>query len=154
MSSPGRHYQHVLRMAGLFLLGIAAFFVLRYIFVPKDFGVYGHYRAAALELNRSRPLEYAGRASCVDCHADIVQARAGSRHERIGCEACHGPSASHASGDDKAPKPVKPDGTKGCVQCHAKDASRPAAHPQVKVAEHANGAACTECHQPHNPKLS
>ena len=101
MSGPNRHYQHVLRMAGLFVIGIGSFFVLRAIFVPADFGVYGHYRAAALELNRTKPLVYAGRDVCGDCHADIVEARAGGRHERIGCESCHGPAAAHASGDDK-----------------------------------------------------
>jgi hypothetical protein len=151
MSGSNRHYQHVVRMAGLFVLGISAFFVLRAWFVPDDFGVYGHYRASALELNRNKPLVHGGHAVCADCHPDVVEARAGGRHERIGCEACHGPAARHASGDDKAPLPVRPHPRDGCLKCHAKDASRPRAFPQVVAAQHAGEQVCVTCHNPHHP---
>ena len=154
MNGRFRHAQHVFRMAGLFGAGIAVFLLLRWVFVPEDFGVLGHYRASALTLNRDKPLAYAGRAVCADCHADVVEARAGGRHEQVGCEACHAPAARHASGDDKAPRPVKPDGRIGCLACHDRDASRPATHPQVVASEHAGDAVCTSCHQPHNPRLS
>ena len=154
MSGRFRHGQHVVRMAGLFALGIAAFVVARAIFVPDDFGRFGHYRAAALELNRQRPIAYAGHAACVDCHGDIVEKRVGQRHERVGCEACHGPAARHASGEENAPKPARPDGRKACLVCHAKDASRPVSHPQVIAAEHAGDESCLTCHNPHAPRVS
>lgn len=154
MSGPGRHYQHVVRMAGLFVIGISAFFVLRALYVPADFGLYGHYRASALEANRNLPLAHGGSAICADCHSDTADVRAAGPHARVGCEGCHSPAARHATGDADAPKPTKPDPTRGCLTCHARDASKPAAFPQVVAADHAGGAACTSCHNAHNPKVS
>ena len=148
------HYTHVFRMAGLFVIGITSFFILRAVFVPNDFGVYGHYRAGALADIRARVPKYAGVAACAACHPDIVEARNGSRHERIGCEACHGASARHAAGEDNAPKPVKPDTRTGCLMCHVKDASRPIWLPLIVPAEHAPEGACTACHNAHKPGLS
>ena len=49
------HRGHLLRVAGLFAAGVLAFLVLQAFLVPKGFGVYGHYRAGALEENRVRP---------------------------------------------------------------------------------------------------
>lgn len=154
MSGPNRHYQHVLRMAGLFVVGISLFFVLRAIFVPDDFGIHGHYRAAALEANRDLPLVHGGSAICADCHADTADARGSGPHARVACEGCHSPAARHASGDAEAPKPTKPDAVNGCLVCHARSLSRPPAFPQVVAAEHAGDSACTSCHNPHNPKVS
>jgi hypothetical protein len=139
-------------MAGLFVLGISAFFVLRAVAVPRDFGVYGHFRASALDLNRNKPLVHAGRAACADCHPDVIEARTGGKHEQIGCEGCHGAAARHASGEDKAPLPVKPHPRTGCLHCHANDASRPAWFPQIVVATHAGDQTCVTCHNPHNPQ--
>lgn len=154
MSGPDRHYQHVLRMAGLFVVGITFFFVLRAIFVPDDFGVYGHYRAGALDANRDVPLVHGGSAVCADCHTDTAAARTAGPHARVSCEGCHSPAARHASGDPEAPKPTKPDAVKGCLLCHARSLSRPPTFPQVVAADHAGDAACTSCHNPHNPKVS
>ena len=56
--------RHLVRMVGLFGLGMVAFVVLRAIFIPKGFGLLGHYRAGAIEDVRSRPAAFAeiGRA--------------------------------------------------------------------------------------------
>lgn len=40
-----RDYEHVLRMAALFVLAVVAFIAWRSWMVPPDFGVYGHFRA-------------------------------------------------------------------------------------------------------------
>ena len=154
MSSRFGPYEHVVRMGGLFVIGIGAFLVLRAVFVPDDFGVYGHYRAGALDDNRKAPLAYAGRAACESCHPDIVETRKGGRHEPIGCEACHGPLAKYAAQEEGAPAPVKPKPREGCLTCHSKDGSKPAAYPQVVASEHAPEGACTDCHNPHKPGLS
>ena len=153
MSGRFRDYAHVFRMAALFLAGTLLFLVVRAWLVPEDFGVYGHYRAGALADNRAHPLAFAGRASCVECHDDIVAARTGGRHERVGCEACHGPLASHASGETDA-KPVRPDPRALCVSCHDARVGKPAGYPQVHPDEHAAEGPCTACHQPHNPAIS
>jgi hypothetical protein len=89
------YYAHVGKVACLFALALGAFVLIRWWFLPADFGVHGFYRAGALDDNRARVPVYAGRAACVDCHSDVVESRKGSRHEPIGCESCHGPLAAH-----------------------------------------------------------
>lgn len=156
MSGWFKDKEHLVRMASLFAVGIAAFLVLQHVFVPRGFGLYGHYRAGALDDARNpalHPVHYAGRAACADCHAEVVAARKGSRHEQVGCEACHGPAARHAS-DPGQVKPTLPDPRAVCIRCHSASASRPKGFPQVVVAEHADSGACTSCHQPHAPKVS
>jgi len=144
-------YQHVFRMAGLFGIGIAIFIVARWILVPADFGVYGFYRAGALKDVAAHPMAFAGHATCAECHTEIIDLRKGSKHEKVNCEACHGPLATHASGD--VMKPGKPDPKTVCMPCHAKMIGRPASQPQVDFKEHAGDALCTDCHNPHSPKI-
>jgi hypothetical protein len=153
MSGRLRDFEHVLRVALLFVLGVVAFLGVRAWLVPDDFGVYGYFRTGAIDDNRAHPLVHAGRAACVDCHSDVVNARRGGRHERIGCEACHGPLARHASGEDET-KPARPDTRATCIRCHEKKAGKPAGFPQVSAAEHAASGPCSECHNPHRPGIS
>jgi hypothetical protein len=141
------------RMAGLFALGIALFLVLRWVMVPADFGVYGHYRAGALTDAMSRPLRFAGQAACIECHTDIAELRAQGRHAKVGCESCHGALGAHAANPDGV-KPKKPDPRATCIVCHTASISKPKSFPQVVVADHAPAGSCAECHQVHNPKLS
>jgi hypothetical protein len=154
--SPSRarfgHANHVMRAAALFVSGLAIFLVARRAMVPSDFGVYGFYRAGALADAAARPLAFAGQAACFDCHDAIVAARSGGAHERIGCEACHGPLARHASGDaDVKPKELSPRHL--CLTCHLKSAGRPGAVPQILPSDHAPEGPCTACHLPHNPRI-
>jgi hypothetical protein len=144
---------HLVRMAGLFAIGIAVFLAFRAFMVPAGFGRYGHYRAGALDDVRARPVHYAGRAACADCHTDVVAARAGSRHERIGCEACHGPQMAHVAAQG-GQKPPRPDSRSLCPQCHAASPWKPKTYPQVVVAEHSPEGPCIACHKPHAPKIS
>lgn len=147
------NYSHLVRMAVLFVVGLTVFLVGRSFFVPADFGVYGHYRASALDDARARPIRFAGQAACVECHGDIGDLRKTARHAKVSCEACHGPLATHAAGEEPL-KPVHPDGAKICVGCHLKSASKPTAFPQIVVADHAGDSTCIECHNPHAPKIS
>ena len=144
------HRGHLVRVAALFAAGLVAFFVLRALFVPEGFGVYGHYRAGAIEENRVRPVAFAGRAACVECHSDVPDAMKGGRHEAVRCEACHGPLAGHA-GDPAEKKAARPDSKVLCARCHDANVARPARFPQVEVADHAGGEACTTCHAAHRP---
>ena len=152
MSRPFVPFNHVARLALLFALALAAFVVLRSWFVPSDFGVYGHYRAGALDDNRARVVVYAGQGACVECHADVVELRQGGRHTGVRCEACHGPLAAHASGDSDV-VPRRPDPRALCISCHARTGGKPAAFPQVIVREHAAEGACTACHPAHKPAV-
>jgi hypothetical protein len=145
------HYGHLVRVAALFGCAVLVFVLLRALLVPDDFGVYGHYRAGALDDNRNLPLVHAGRAACVECHTDVPDAMAGGAHAAIGCEACHGAQASHA--EDPSVDPGRPEAATLCARCHAALAARPAGFPQVDVDEHAAGESCLTCHTAHNPGI-
>jgi len=151
MSRGLRHYEHVLRMAGLFLTGVLVFLIVRWVMVPSDFGVYGFYRAGALTDVAARPIAYAGHEICADCHSEIVDLRKGTKHEHVNCESCHGPLATHASGD--VMKPGTPDLKTVCAPCHRKMDGRPKSQPQVDFTEHSGDALCSDCHKPHSPKI-
>lgn len=153
MSDLFKDKEHLVRMAALFVLGIGLFLIARAALVPKGFGEFGHYRTGALKDNRDVPLQYAGRAACADCHPEVVKARAGSQHQRVGCESCHGPLARHAE-DPGALTPDRPDKRKVCLTCHLTDAAKPARFPQVDPKEHGGEGGCDECHKPHHPEIS
>ena len=144
-----RDSEHLIRLALLFGVGLALFFGARAVLVPADFGELGHYRTGALDDNRRKPPVHAGRAACAECH-DTAAALAAGAHARVACESCHGALGAHAA-DPEAVAPAKPDAAALCVRCHAFDPARPARHPQVEATAHAEGAACTECHEPHAP---
>lgn len=143
---------HLIRPAVVLLAGLGVFLAIRAAVVPKGFGKYGHYRPAALEAIRSKPVVFAGQDMCLMCHEDQGKARAAGKHAHVACEACHGPQAEHAN-DPVAHKPVLPDVANLCRRCHEKDAAKPKGFPQVVTAEHSAGMLCNACHQPHNPHL-
>ncbi len=142
--------QHLVRMAMLFALGVGGFLVARGILVPRDFGVYGHYRAGALADNMARTPAFAGQKACADCHADVLDTRAGSKHAAIACEACHGALGRHAA-DPENVKPDKPDRDGVCLVCHRENVAKPSGFPQVDPAGHAKGQPCSACHPHHHP---
>jgi hypothetical protein len=142
--------EHLVRMAGLFGVGLLVFVVLRGVLIPADFGDLGHYRASALDDNSSVELQFAGRAACEVCHDDVAAERAESAHRSIACEACHGALAVHADNPEAA-IPERPEATPLCVSCHGANVTKPAWFPAVIPDEHSDGEACDECHLPHAP---
>ena len=152
MSGRYQNYQHLVRLAVLFGIGVVIFFVAKVMFTPPDFGKYGHYRPGALQDVRMHPVKYAGQQACVQCHTDVAETRAGGKHARVGCESCHGPLAAHAADPGSVPG-VKPDPRAICLRCHVANASKPTFMPQIVPADHAPDGACTECHQPHSPGI-
>lgn len=143
---------HLIRPALVLIAAMGIFLGVRAAVIPKDFGKYGHYRPAALDLVRSRPIAYAGQETCVMCHDDQAKVRASGKHAHVSCEACHGPLAKHAD-DPEANVPKLPEVADLCRRCHEKDAAKPKSFPQVVTAEHSAGMACNSCHVPHNPHL-
>jgi hypothetical protein len=154
MGRQPRHYDHVLRVAAVFGLGLVGFLLVRAWLVPPDFGVYGFFRAGALDDIRATSANYAGEGACLDCHNTVTDERRPSKHAQVHCEACHGPLSKHIAGEMDT-LPGKPDSRKLCPTCHAKKAGRPDWFPQVVVADHfGNGEMdCTACHHPHSPKI-
>jgi len=143
--------EHLVRLAALFAAGFVLFLAAKTLLVPKGFGLYGHYRAGALADNRARPISFAGRAACGECHTDKRDEIQGGKHAGIGCEACHGPLAKHAEDPSSDPKPVKPDPRKLCLTCHLANVAKPVKFPQIDPKAHFEGNPCAGCHSPHAP---
>ncbi len=135
-----------------FALVVATFFVGRFLFMPKTFGEYGHYRAAAVDEIQALPVAYAGYQACMECHDDIFEERSKSHHRGISCETCHGPSTAHIEAPDEH-TPDLPSGRDFCPLCHGYNISRPTGFPQVVTERHNPGQPCQSCHDPHNPLL-
>jgi len=152
MTGRFRDSRHLLRAGMLFGAGILVFLVARAVLVPKDFGTLGHFREGALADNRAREVSLAGRAACEECHSDVVDARKGSKHAGVNCEACHGALAAHAT-NPTVTKPVRPNPKKICLVCHLPNAAKPKGFPQVDPKDHGEGGACGDCHKPHHPEL-
>jgi len=146
-----RDFEHLIRLAGIFVAGLLLFTVARAEFVPKDFGKYGHYRASATNDAASRPLAYAGRGRCTECHEDEVNEAAPSKHKVISCEACHGALLKHA--DDPEVEVAKADGQALCLRCHAANTGKPAHQPTVIAKDHSDEDSCIPCHKPHDPRM-
>jgi hypothetical protein len=143
---------HLIRPAAVFLAGLLLFLLVRGLVVPRSFGQYGHYRAAALEEIRAKPVKFAGQETCAGCHFEQAGLRDKGKHARVACEACHGPAKRHAE-DPAAMTPAKPATAAFCAGCHEKDTAKPAWFKQVKSREHMGGGNCIECHSAHNPAL-
>jgi hypothetical protein len=153
MAKWSKDREHLVRMAGLFVAGVALFLIVRTILVPRDFHELGHFRTGALADNMARPLAFAGREACESCHPDIVDERKGSRHAAIACEACHGALAKHAD-DPGSLKPTLPDAPTLCLVCHREDVGSPRTFKQVNPQEHMGGQPCISCHKPHHPEMA
>jgi hypothetical protein len=154
-ASPGmrdflRSTEHLIRVVVILALGVAAFLLIRRAVIPAGFGKYGHFRPAALDDIRGRPIRFAGHASCEACHSDEAETKSKGKHAGVACEACHGPLANHAE-DPGTVVPKLPDPAVLCVRCHEANSSKPKSFPQVVSAKHSGGVLCTTCHQPHNP---
>jgi predicted CXXCH cytochrome family protein len=145
-----RDSAHLIRLAAVFVLGAVVFVAVRAAVIPKSFGRYGFYRGDALQVIRSRPLDYAGHETCEGCHPEVLAVKSKGVHAHVNCESCHGPQASHAD-DPVSVKPPRPDVAKLCVRCHSENIAKPSGFPQVDPKEHAQSQACNACHQPHSP---
>ncbi len=143
-------WEHLLRMAAVFVAGIVIFLVFRAWSVPKSFGEYGHYRGDFITEEAARPMRYAGHEACEACHPEVLEVKSAGKHAGIACEACHGPLEQHAE-DPSSNKPALPDATALCARCHEANLARPQWFPQVATAEHSQGLVCKTCHRPHNP---
>jgi hypothetical protein len=145
-----RDAEHLFRLAGVFLALLVVFLIARAVLVPKGFGVYGHYRAGALDEVRAREISYAGRHACLDCHEDVATAKKAAKHAGLGCEACHGPQQAHVA-DPSTVVPQKPDAKTLCLVCHLENLAKPRDFPQINPKDHAGDDNCIKCHNPHAP---
>ncbi len=130
---------------------VAGALTMRYIFVPGDFGLYGHYRASSVVQNAGKEIKYAGSEACAECHDALTATKKAGYHRNVSCESCHGPAAPHTQDPEKI-KPFVPTARAQCLVCHEYLPSRPTGFPQVVSDSHNPVKPCATCHQPHDPK--
>lgn len=138
------------RLALVFVALLVVFLVARAVLTPEGFGTYGHYRAGALVDARAHPFVFAGRTVCLECHEEIDTVKQTGKHAGLGCEACHGPLATHVA-DPASVIPPKPDVKTLCVVCHLENLAKPKGFPQINPKDHAGDDNCITCHNPHTP---
>lgn len=134
----------------LFGAFIILFLIARHFLVPDSFGKVGHYRFNSIADNSSRPMSYAGKATCVECHAENGTLLESDVHATLSCETCHGAGLAH-NADPKKVKMTIPDQREFCGKCHDYNPSRGKIVQQVDLAVHNVGKKCIECHNPHAP---
>ncbi|MDP6447193.1 MAG: hypothetical protein QF805_25585 [Pirellulaceae bacterium] len=141
---------------------------------PASFGDLGPFRADALKELASKSKVLPSDATCLECHSEVGDERAGTLHEAVRCYHCHGGAADHiAEANDSSPLPAKKwDGkwrsttslfiTKDlatCLVCHESQIGMPKDFKKINVAEHLeemgaeepeSRATCFECHGPHD----
>ncbi len=149
---PPKIPQQIISLVIVFSVVFAVFITLRHFLVPPSFGLYGHYRANAVDEIRQKEIKYAGSEACIDCHEDIYDLKAKSYHKNVTCEVCHGPAYAHTQ-DPTGVKPEIPHNRSQCTICHNYNPARPTGFPQIIASQHNPGFFCAHCHNPHNPSV-
>lgn len=142
--------KHIFRLIILFVIVIGLFLVARHFLVPDSFGVYGPYRANALEENANLDVKYIDTENCVMCHEEIDTLKNSGLHKNINCQTCHGPGYLHIE-DPTTENILKEGDREFCGKCHNKIAGRPNIIKQIDINEHNVESKCIECHNPHEP---
>ena len=134
----------------LFAAFIILFLIARHFLVPVSFGELGHYRFNSIAENKEKPMNYAGKEACADCHDDKASEIKSDCHAGLSCETCHGPGLAHINNPDSV-KLVKPAQRSFCGTCHSYNPSRSKVIQQIDLKEHNVDKNCIECHNPHKP---
>lgn len=148
---------HVYRPLWVVIGLVCIILVVRYFYVPKDFGIgergymYGWHRKADVEFWKNYKVKYKGSAYCKDCHSENYNKLMQSPHVIIPCEDCHSPAIDHPM------DPQKLQIQKGrglCLRCHYPlpyPTSGRVNIPSIDPDTHNPGTECVMCHNPHNP---
>jgi hypothetical protein len=157
-ANPLRHTKHIFRVVLLLVFVVVALTLGRTFFVPKSFGAYGPYRGDNVAEQMQKPVRHGNDESCKSCHAAEFDTHAAGKHEKVRCEVCHAPVATHAADGKKiAAMPTMHTRTL-CLRCHRQLDARPTSFPQIQPQQHVEEQggtwkddACFDCHQPHAP---
>lgn len=142
--------KHIVRLMFLICVFAVVAVVAKSYFTVDSFYRYGHYRADSVpEIAADEP-KYQGPDTCLDCHEDRHVEWTAGRHKVVICEVCHGPAGEHPV---TGILPIPDDTVRLCTLCHEAMPARPAAQPQIVVAEHAGEVQCITCHNPHSPRI-
>ena len=139
----------IVRLVLLTVAIVGSYLVARRLLTPPSFGQYGFFRGAAIQdIAGSRPLTFAGKKACEECHSEQFQKLEKGPHKSLSCEACHGPGQAHVDNPDLKLAILN---FSHCVRCHEANPARPKWHKQINSRDHYTGQKCTECHVPHIP---
>ncbi len=143
--------KHIFRLISL-ILGIVVVAAIAIPFLTVDsFYRFGHYRANSVpEIAAQEPVYQTSRY-CQSCHAARHAQWSAGNHKTVTCETCHGAAQGHP---DNGKLPIPRDVARLCTLCHEAMPGRPAAQPQIQVAQHSSGQQCNVCHNPHSPKIA
>jgi hypothetical protein len=135
----------------LFAVFIVLFLTARHFLIPESFGELGHYRANTIGEIGALPVQYSGKAACIECHSDMNEKLNSDKHTSLSCEVCHGPNSIHAADPDKKEMLLKDGSRNMCGRCHALNPARKTdVIIQVDIKQHhPEKEKCTDCHNPH-----
>lgn len=143
--------EQIRRLLIPFFIIMVGYFLTRWLLVPPDFGMLGHYRASSITTNMQKEIRYAGAEACTECHDQTATKKKQGYHRGVSCEACHGTTVAHVHD----PENIKPAITRTrtlCLLCHEYLPTRPTGFPQVISDSHNPTKPCISCHRPHDPK--
>jgi cytochrome c553 len=143
--------KHIVRLVVLLAGFLGAALAAKAYFTVDSFYEFGHFRANSVPEIAAQVPVLQTPSYCVACHAERHALWSANAHKTVICEVCHGPANGHPQ---QRKMPVPTDTIKLCSLCHEKMPGRPAAQPQVDIAQHSSGQQCIVCHNPHAPKLS
>jgi predicted CXXCH cytochrome family protein len=147
---PAHIVRLLLLLGGFLILAVAA---RNYVLDPSYYQ-FGDYRGDAVIEEAAYPPQFRGAAYCQGCHGERHTEWTSGVHRNVKCEVCHGPAREHPA---DGPLPIPDDTMKLCTICHEAMPGRPAAQPQIVIAEHPvphdGPLQCLTCHNPHSPKI-
>ncbi|TAK83806.1 MAG: c-type cytochrome [Betaproteobacteria bacterium] len=143
--------KHISRILAILAAGLAIALVAKWYFTTGSFYEFGHYRGDSVaEIAAKQPvLQTSG--YCKSCHSERHLQWSAANHKSVQCEVCHGAGEGHPQ---KGKLPIPSDTRKLCSLCHERMPGRPAAQPQIVLAEHGAEQQCIVCHNPHAPKIT
>lgn len=150
---------HILRPLWAVIGLVIAVLIIRFFYVPKDFGIhergymYGLYREGNIEDWKKVTVKYQGPDYCKNCHPDKYDMIMMTPHAVIQCENCHGPAREHPS---NPPKLDIDKSREQCLRCHTAlpyPTSGRAGIRGINPEQHNPDLECSMCHNPHKPSL-
>jgi cytochrome c553 len=146
---------HIVRLLSLLVAFLVLAIIARNYVIDPSYYQFGNYRGdAVIEMAANPSPNFRGATYCQACHAERHSEWAAGVHHNVKCEVCHGAAGEHPV---DGPLPIPEDTIKLCSVCHEAMPGRPAAQPQVVIAEHPvphkGDLQCLTCHNPHSPQL-
>lgn len=140
------------RLGGVILAIVGVVLLLRFVVLPSSLFSATPHQEATVVREMAKPVRFAGMPTCSNCHAEQYDTKLKAQHRTVGCETCHGASATHVADEkNKTLFPPKHREREFCLACHGFVSSRPNGFPQVDGEKHKAGKRCVACHDPHDP---